>query len=166
MTAKRPRAAKMGPLGGDATDEEKTKRRNGVILVVCSTVLVVAAAVGGILLLTGGSPEDEATSAAREFAMLYQRGLNSSGRDVDASEFEPVVCEKVMPQLREAFSAKENPVPGTPQFTLTVKDVKTNGDTGSFTLATKVTSPGNADQTDDAPFELVKEDGDWRVCSL
>ncbi|ALG08950.1 hypothetical protein [Kibdelosporangium phytohabitans] len=164
MTAKRPRAAKLGPLGSE--NDEKTKRRNGVILVVASAVLVVAAAAGGILMLTGGSPEDDATSAAREFAQLYQRGLNSSGRDVDASAFEPVVCGQIMPQLREAFSAKENPVPGTPQFVLAVKDVKTNGDRGSFTLATKVTAPGTPEQSDDAAFDLVKEDGHWRVCSL
>lgn len=157
----------MGPLGGgDAAASGKTKRRNGVIMVVAAAVLVVAAAVGGLLLLTGGSAEDEASRVAREFAALYQRGLNSSGRDVDPAQFEPLVCQDVLPQLREAFSAKENPVPGTPQFALAVKDVKTDGDKGTFVLATKVTAPGTPDESDDATFDLVKQDGDWRVCGL
>nr|WP_042191973.1 hypothetical protein [Kibdelosporangium sp. MJ126-NF4]CEL20406.1 hypothetical protein [Kibdelosporangium sp. MJ126-NF4]CTQ97631.1 hypothetical protein [Kibdelosporangium sp. MJ126-NF4] len=160
-TPKRPRAAKMGPLGG----EEETKRRNGVILVVVATVIVVVAAVGGILLLVSSS-EDEPTTVARKFTSLYQRGLNTSGRDVAASEFEPLACKEIMPQLRDAFAAKENPVVGAPQFALTVKDVKTDGDKGSFTMSTKVTMPGTQDQSSDESFKLVKEDGDWRVCGL
>jgi hypothetical protein len=162
VTGKRPRAAKMGPLG----HSEDTKRRNGVILVVIATVVVVAVALGGILLLTGGSGDDEATTVAKEFTELYQRGLNSSGRDIDAADFEPLVCKDVLQQLRDAFSEKEDPVPGTPQFTLTVKDVRTDGDKGTFTMGTKVTMPGTPDQNEDEPFELVKEDGDWRVCGL
>lgn len=153
----------MAPLG----HSEDTQRRNGVILVVVATVVVVAVVLGGILLLTGGSgDDDEAATVAREFADLYQRGLNSSGRDIDAADFEPLVCADVLQQLRDAFSEKEEPVPGTPQFTLTVKDVRTNGDRGTFTMGTKVTAPGTPEQHEDEPFQLVKQDGDWRVCGL
>ncbi|RSM78540.1 hypothetical protein DMH04_33295 [Kibdelosporangium aridum] len=162
MIQKRPRAAKMGPLGRT----EETKRRNGVILVVAATVLVAGIVVGGILLLTGGSSDDEPTTVAREFAEIYQRGLNTSGRDVNVDDFEPLVCKEYMQQLRDAFAAKENPVPGAPQFTLTVKDVTTEGDKGKFTMGTRVTAPGTPEQNEDEPFDLVKEDGDWRVCGL
>ncbi|MCE7003404.1 hypothetical protein LWC34_11270 [Kibdelosporangium philippinense] len=163
MIQKRPRAAKMTQLGRT----EETKRRNGVILVAGATVLVAGVTVGGILLLTGGSgSDDEPTTVAREFAALYQRGLNSSGRDVEADEFEPLVCTENMQNLRDAFSEKQNPVPGMPQFTLTVKDVKTDGDRGTFTMGTHVTSPGVPDENADEQFTLVVQDGDWRVCGL
>ena len=142
------------------------KRRNAWILVSVASVLLAVVAIVGLILLASGGPTDDPTAAARRFAELYQRGLNSSGRDVDVNDFESVVCSAVMPQLKEAFSEKENPVPGTPQFKLTVKDVQTNGDKGSFKVDTEVTAPGNEKQNDEETFQLVMESRGWRVCGL
>jgi hypothetical protein len=145
---------------------EDTRRRNGRILMIVAAVLVLAIGGLGAYLLSADSGTDDPNTAARQFVEVYQRGLNSSGRDVDVSDFEPVVCEANMQQLREVFSAKENPVEGAPQFRLSVKDVKTEGDKGSFTVATEITLPGADNQSTDENFALVKEDGTWRVCGL
>jgi hypothetical protein len=146
---------------------EDAKRRNGFILVIVAVVLVLIVAGAGVFLLTrGGGSTDDPTEAAQEFTALYERGLNTSGRDVDVADFERVVCAAVMPSMREAFSAKENPVEGAPRFTLSVKDVKTEGDKGSFTVTSEVTSPGSEKQTSDEPFVLVLENGGWRVCGI
>jgi hypothetical protein len=146
---------------------EDAKRRNGFILVIVAVVLVLIVAGVGVFLLTrGGGSTDDPTEAAQEFTALYERGLNTSGRDVDVADFEAVVCAAVMPSMREAFSAKENPVEGAPRFTLSVKDVKTEGDKGSFTVTSEVTSPGSEKQTSDEPFVLVLENGGWRVCGI
>ena len=58
------------------------------------------------------------------------------------------------------------PVEGAPQFKLSVKDVKTEGDKGSFTVVSEVTAPGNDKETSDEPFILVLENGGWRVCGI
>jgi flagellar basal body-associated protein FliL len=146
---------------------EEAKRRNGFILVIVAVVLVLIVAGVGVFLLTRGGSTDDPTEAAREFTTLYERGLNTSGRDVDVADFEPLVCAAVMPSMREAFSAKENPVEGAPQFKLSVKDVKTEGDKGSFTVTSEITTPGNDKETSDEPaFTLVLENGGWRVCGI
>jgi hypothetical protein len=143
---------------------EDTRRRNGRILMIVAAVLVLAIGGLGVYLLVSDDGTDDPNTAARTFVDVYQRGLNSSGRDVDIADFEPVVCAADMQQLREAFADKENLVEGAPQFRLSVKDLKTDGDNGSFTVATEITSPGDEEQTADENFTLVKEDGDWRVC--
>jgi hypothetical protein len=140
------------------------KRRNGLILLIVAGVLVLAVAGAGVFLLTGGS--DEPDDVAKEFVELYQRGLNSSGRDVDAGEFEPVVCAENMAGIREVFAATEKPVDGMPEFALSVKDVKTEGDKGSFTVLSEITVPGAEKQSADETFGLVKQNGSWRVCGL
>jgi hypothetical protein len=147
-----------------STDDE-VKRRNGFLLIIGAVVaLLVIVGAGVFLLMSGDGPTDDATEAAQEFTSLYERGLNSVGRDIDADDFEPVVCAAVLPSLREAFSAKENPVEGTPQFKLSIKDVKTEGDRGGFTVVSEITAPGEDKQTTDEPFALVQENGGWRVC--
>ncbi|MBP2325655.1 hypothetical protein JOF56_006040 [Kibdelosporangium banguiense] len=143
-----------------------TRRRNGLILVTVAVVLVLVVAGVGVFLLSGNGSTDDPAEAAQEFTSLYQRGLNSSGRDVDVADFEPVVCAAVMPSMREAFSAKENPVEGAPQFKLSVKDVRTEGDKGSFTVISEITVPASEKQTTDEPFTLVLENGGWRVCGI
>ena len=141
-----------------------TQRRNGLILVVGAVVLVLVVVGVGVFLLTRNGPTDDATEAAQEFTSLYERGLNSAGRDIDPADFEPVVCAEVLPALREAFSAKEDPVEGTPQFALSVKDVRTEGDKGNFTVVSEITVPGNDKETTEEQFGLVRQNGGWRVC--
>jgi hypothetical protein len=145
---------------------EDAKRRNGFILVIAAVVLVLIVVGVGVFLLTRGGSTDDPTEAAQEFTALYERGLNTSGRDVDVADFEPVVCAAVMPSMREAFSAKENPVEGAPQFKLSVKDVRTEGDKGSFVVTSEISSPGSEKQTNDEPFVLMLENGGWRVCGI
>jgi hypothetical protein len=147
---------------------EDSRRRNGRILVIAAIALVVVAAGVGIFLLTRGKAggTDDPRAAAQKFVEIYQRGLNTSGRDVDVADFEPVVCKADMTGLREAFSAKEDPVDGNPRFTLSIKDLKTEADKGSFTINSEVSVPGAANDVSDEEFGLVKEDGDWRVCGL
>lgn len=145
---------------------EDSKRRNGLILMIVAGVLVLAVAGAGVFLLTGGSSDDPGEVAA-EFVDLYQRGLNSSGRDVDASEFEPVVCAQNMPGIRQVFAATGKPEDGMPKFALSIKDVKTDGDKGSFTVVSEITVPGTEKkESADETFGLVKQDGSWRVCGL
>jgi hypothetical protein len=142
-----------------------SERRNGLIMAAVAGALVLAAGGVGVYLLSGTDTGDPAT-AARQFVDVYQRGLNSAGRDVDVADFEAVVCESDMPQLREVFSAKENPVEGAPQFRLSVKNVNTDGDKGSFTVATEISVPGSDKQRTDDTFNLVKNTNGWRVCGL
>ena len=147
-----------------STDDE-VQRRNGFLLIIGAVViLVVIVGVGVFLLTSSDGPTDEATEAAQQFTSLYERGLNSVGRDIDTDDFEPVVCAAVLPALREAFSVEENPVDGTPQFKLSVRDVRTDGDKGGFTVVSEITVPGEEKQTTDEPFVLVQQDGGWRVC--
>ncbi|MEV4319856.1 hypothetical protein [Actinocrispum sp. NPDC049592] len=151
------------------TNEEPSRRRNGRILVIVAIALVLVVGGVGVFLLTRGgssSGTDDPNSAAQRFTEVYQRGLNTSGRDVNVDEFAPVVCNADMEGLREAFSAKENPVDGAPQFKLSVKNVKTENDKGSFTISSEVTVPGQDNDFSDEEFGLVKEDGSWRVCGL
>jgi hypothetical protein len=149
----------------EPSDTDNIKRRNGFILIVGAVVaLLVVAGVGVFLLTSGSEPTDDATEAAQEFASLYERGLNSVGRDIDPDDFEPVVCAEVLQSLRDAFSDQENSVEGTPQFKLSVKDVKTEGDKGSFTVISEITVPGDEKQTTEEPFNLIVENGGWRVC--
>jgi hypothetical protein len=146
---------------------EDSRKRNGRILVIVAIALVVVVAGVGVFLLTRGpGGTDDPNAAAQKFAEIYQRGLNTSGRDVDVADFEPVVCKADMTGLREAFSAKEDPVEGAPQFKLSIKDLKTEADKGSFTINSEVSVPGAANDVSDEVFGLVKEDGSWRVCGL
>jgi hypothetical protein len=146
---------------------EDTRRRNGRILVIVAIVLVLIVGGVGVFLLTrGNGGTDDPNAAVQKFVEVYQRGLNTSGRDVNVADFEPVVCNADMAGLREAFSAKEDPVQGTPQFKLSIKDLKTENDKGSFTISSEVTVPGAANESTDEQFGLVKENGNWRVCGL
>lgn len=145
---------------------EDSRRRNGRVLVIAAIALVLVAGGVGVFLLTRGGGTDDPRSAAQKFVEAYQRGLNTSGRDVNIDDFEPVVCKADMTGLREAFSAKEEPVDGAPQFTLTIKELKTEADKGSFTINSEVSVPGADNDVSDEVFGLVKEDGDWRVCGL
>lgn len=146
---------------------EDARRRNGRILVIVAAALVIVVGGVGVFLLTrGGGGSADPNVAARSFVDAYQRGLNSSGRDVEAKDFEPFVCAADRPGIQEAFSAKENPAEGAPQFKLSVKDLKTDGDQGSFTVASQITTPGADSASADENFTLVKEDGDWRVCGI
>lgn len=148
-----------------AVTTKDAKRRNGFILMIVAGVLVLAVAGAGVFLLTGGSSDDP-DEVATEFVELYQRGLNSSGRDVDPGEFEPVVCAENMAGIREVFAATEKPVDGMPKFALSIKDVKTDGDKGTFTVVSEITVPGTEKQSADETFGLVEQDGSWRVCGL
>jgi hypothetical protein len=149
------------------TTDDQRRRRNGRILVVAAGVILMAIiGVGVVLLTSGGDGTDDPTRAAQSFVDAYQRGLNSAGRDVKAEDFEPYVCAKDMDGIREAFSAKENPTNGQPQFRMSVKDVKTDGDNGSFTITSVITTPGAATTNDEENYGLVKEQGTWRVCGL
>jgi hypothetical protein len=149
------------------TTDDQRRRRNGRILVVAAGVILMAIiGVGVVLLTSGGDGTDDPTRAAQSFVDAYQRGLNSAGRDVKAEDFEPYVCAKDMDGIRDAFSAKENPTDGQPQFKMSVKDVKTDGDNGSFTITSVITTPGAATTNDEENYGLVKEQGTWRVCGL
>jgi hypothetical protein len=143
-----------------------TKRHNGMILVIVAAALVLVVGGVGVFLLTRDGGTDDPNAAARQFVDAYQRGLNSSGRDANVADFEPVVCAANMPQLREVFSAKESPTEGAPQFRLSIKDVKTDGDKGSFTVDSEISVPGTDKQSAEEDFTLVKENGDWKVCGL
>ncbi len=150
------------------TNEEPSRRRNGRILVIVAIALVLVVGGVGVFLLTRGTSggTDDPTAAAQRFTEVYQRGLNTSGRDVNVDDFAPVVCNADMAGLREAFSAKEDPVDGAPQFKLSVKNLKTENDKGSFTISSEVSVPGQDNDFSDEEFGLVKEDGSWRVCGL
>jgi hypothetical protein len=149
------------------TTDEQRKRRNGRIMVLVAGVLLLAIIGVGVFLLTkGDGGTDDPTKAAQSFVDVYQRGLNSAGRDVQAGDFEPYVCAQDMDGIKEAFSAKENPVDGQPRFAMTVKDVKTDGDKGSFTITSVITTPDAAPTNDEENYGLVKENGTWRVCGL
>ena len=145
---------------------EDARRRNGRILVIVAAALVIVVGGIGVFLLTRSGGSADPNVAAQSFVDAYQRGLNSSGRDVEAKDFEPFVCAADRPGIAEAFSAKENPVKGAPQFKLSVKDLKTDGDKGSFTVGSQITTPGADNTSADENFTLVKEDGDWRVCGI
>ncbi|TCO53526.1 hypothetical protein [Actinocrispum wychmicini] len=146
---------------------EDSRRRNGRILVIVAAALIVIVGGVGILLLTrGDGGTDDPNRAAQSFVDVYQRGLNSSGRDVSASDFAPFVCAADMDGIKEAFSVKENPVDGEPRFRMSVKDVKTDGDKGSFTVVSQISAPGTQPTSEDENYSLVKESGSWRVCGL
>jgi hypothetical protein len=146
---------------------DDARRRNGRIMVIVAIALVVVVGGVGVFLLTrGDGGTDDPNRAAKSFVDVYQRGLNSAGRDVEAADFAPFVCAADMDGIKEAFSAKENPVEGQPRFTLSIKDVKTDGDQGSFTVTSEISAPGTDKTSDEENFGLVKENGDWRVCGL
>lgn len=148
------------------TDDPK-RRRNGRILVIAAAALVVVAGAVGVLLLTrGDGGTDDPNRAAQSFVEAYQRGLNSAGRDIAANDFAPFVCAADMDGIKEAFSVKENPTADEPQFKMSVKDVKTDGDKGSFTVTSQITAPGTQPTSEDESYSLVKENGSWKVCGL
>jgi hypothetical protein len=149
------------------TTEDARRRRNGrILMIVAAALVVIVGGVGVFLLTRGNGGTDDPNKAAQSFVDAYQRGLNSSGRDVQVKDFEPFVCAADLDGIREAFSAKENPVDGAPRFKMSVKDVKTDGDHGSFTVTSEVTAPGTDKQSDEENFGLSKENGSWRVCGL
>ncbi|MEU1985507.1 hypothetical protein [Nocardia sp. NPDC019395] len=145
------------------------KRRTGLIIGAVVAVLVVAAAVAAMVVLTlqGKTPlssdEQQIESTLREFyGTLTDDGFEAASQlacKADRDEF------AAMPDADKAEAEKL-------AFAVDIKsvdDIVVTGDkakakiTGTFTFA----MPGDSDdESDDSSEEnLVKEDGEWRVCS-
>lgn len=133
----------------------------------------------------GGMNPNDPKSVAVAWADKYSRAYNSDYQEVKASDLKPLMCQsqyKGLDEEQQQADAKRGngssgsavPTPSHRKYTLSVGDVKANGDTATAMItATPQSAAGSSDgPSGSAPnakpetraFEMKKEGGGWKVC--
>jgi hypothetical protein len=164
------------------------KKNNTGVLVTIIVVAVLVLGGGGIglyLLLKddgtgnsagGGGPVGGTTATAQQvaeqFGTVYRRLATSAFGAVTPDDLDPLVCSADMGPLRDDYQnaeEKNRTSPQTPNvtsLTVTIKDLKTQGDTGTFTLHIEGINTRGEPDSADQDLKLVKENGAWQICGL
>ncbi|WP_157224259.1 Rv0361 family membrane protein [Nocardia paucivorans] len=125
-------------------------------------VLVVAAGVGIFLLVsdngTGGTDQDDPRAVAQAF-------VNSNGNQED------LLCKADLDKIKDAQESLGPQPTGIPDMDMSAKstlksvNVPEGSNSGTFTVAISMNIAGESlNQT--VTYDLVKEDGEWKVCGL
>lgn len=141
-------------------------------------ILVLGGGGLGIYFLTKsddtGSQVDgsDPKAVAERFASVYQNAVNTDLDGFDVGQFKPVMCgadyERVREETdrtlknRETKGRKPSKRPASERLTIGVKDLKVEGDKGTFALAWK--EPDGDDK--ERELHLEKASGNWVVCGL
>ncbi|NUS91444.1 MAG: hypothetical protein HOQ36_03375 [Nocardia sp.] len=174
-----PPAGPTGPQPSDGTQSGRPapdghpqpprKRRTGLIIgVVVAVVLVVAAVAAGVVLTVQGrtplsSDEQQVEASLREFySTLSDDGFAAATQlacKADRDEFDAMSDSEKAEAEKLGFKVAID----------SVDNIAVTGDRAKAEIKGKfsLSAPGGEDeQMDDSSEEnLVKEDGEWRVCS-
>ncbi|NKY56662.1 hypothetical protein [Nocardia flavorosea] len=122
-------------------------------------VLVAGLGVGGYFLLAGGGGAGNPRAVAQQFV------------DGDGANKE-LICASDLAKIEEAGASAPRPtepvtVPDGAAATseLVSVDVPEGSDKGTFTVKTDVTV-GTQSHSQTVEYDLVEEDGDWKVCGI
>lgn len=152
------------PEGAGDVPAPKRKRTGLVIGAVAAAVVILGGGAALIFAFTGG---DSARTVAEKYVAVSTKETQRPA-SVTAADYRPLICGKSMPQIEQVQKQKEQFLKTAKPEQLemikkvrnTVKDVRTDGDSGTVTLETA--APGTPPQT--AQLNLVKEGGDWKLC--
>ena len=129
-------------------------------------LVVIALAIGAFVLLGGSGgndPRDVAQTVVDEMNKLenanagtIENQLCNSQKEAFRKEFDDFVngFKELKAQAGSDFTAK-----------FSLGDVRTEGDTGSFDIIAEASFQGESNK-ETIPAQLVREDGDWKVCDL
>jgi hypothetical protein len=149
------------------TEEEAAppKKRKALVLSIAAAVVVLGVG-GGLAYWYFWS--DSAQSVAEDYVALQNKEVQDP-HSVTAESYRPVVCDRAMPAINELQMQKQQFLAqATPadlgrikQVKMTLKNVEAGGDSGRATVET--TAPGQQSQT--ADLNLIKQNGEWRLCA-
>lgn len=164
------------------------KPKTGLIaaLIIVGILVIGGGGVGAYFLLSddkgaesggsggGGTDNGDPKAVAEKFADAYETAINvSSFEEVDIKDLQPLLCAGDYRKLEEqvsngregekSASARPEKRPGSEEIDVGAKDVKVDGDSGTFKL-TGTRKSGEREK--DRPLDLERKDGEWRVCVL
>jgi len=158
----------MPPPGGQPPRQGKSKVGLIIGIVVLVLVLVAGGAVAAVLTVQGKTPlasdEKKVETTVRDFYdTLSNDGMAAAAAmscRSDADEFD------TLPENQKTEIDKA-------QFTVdivSIEDIEVNGDKAKATVNGKMTlaAPGGGEDMEteeSSPESLVKEDGEWKICS-
>lgn len=171
------------PPGYLAGPPPKPPRTGLIVTLIIVGILVLGGGGAGIYFLTKGDDKGSGTggavdsgdpqAVAQRFADSFEKVVNSDLWDFRAEDFKPIVCGQDFDRLkketertletRQSRGRKPTQRPQADQVDAGVKDVKVEGDHGTFEM-TQVERDGK--KLKDRPFKLVRESGDWKVCGF
>ncbi|HET8641853.1 MAG TPA: hypothetical protein VFM37_07935 [Pseudonocardiaceae bacterium] len=128
-------------------------------------LVVIALAIGAYFAFggQGNDPQQVAQTVVDEMnklenadAATIENVLCSADKEAFRQEFDEFISgfKELKEQTGEGFEAK-----------FTLGDVRTEGDTGSFDIIAEASFQGETNK-ETIPAQLVREDGDWKVCDL
>ena len=157
--------AGFGQPGGYAQPPAKKKSALPWILGGLGVLVVIALAVAAFLAF-GGSGDDP-----REVAQTVVDEMNKL-ENANADTIENLTCNAQKDTFRQDFDDfingfKELKEQAGDDFTatFTLGDVRTEGDTGTFDIVAEAQFKGETNK-ETIPGQLVREDGEWKVCDL
>lgn len=146
--------------------KRRSRKKIGILVgsIAAALIIVGGGATAAYVFLFGSSAE----AAAQRYVDLTAQETQEP-RSVNADDYRAVVCDKAMPQIEQIQQQKEQYLKqANPQQLDQVKQVQTelegvqqNGDEGTAKI--KTTVPGQQPQSSE--LNLVKEDGDWKLCA-
>jgi hypothetical protein len=177
-----------GPQPGWGAPPPPKKPRTGLIVsLIIVVVLVLGGGGAGIYFLAKGSDKPSEPGAgtgtpaagdpeqvANRYAELYAEAINSDLEGFDVRDFKPIMCAKDYDNVhretdrtiraRESGRRKPSPRPEAQRVTIGVKDLKVNGDHGTFKMTRK--ERGSTGSPRDVPLDLQRDGDNWRICGL
>jgi hypothetical protein len=154
----------------------KRGNRKLIIAVVIAVVVLIGGGVTIVAMASNDSPEEVAlrqnTAEARvvvdKFAVLFGQARNDGAFAVSKADVQALLCAREQDALDQEWQDRENkeinrsnsPTPSA-RLEMTVRDVRVEGDKGVATLTGAI-----ADRKTDQDFELLKENGQWKVCGV
>lgn len=125
-------------------------------------VLVVAAGVGVYFLISDGGPAGTAQGDPREVAQAF---VNGGGNQED------LLCQADLGRIEDTEQSLGTQPTDIPDMDITAKstlksvDVPDGSDSGTFTVEVSMDIAGES-MNHTVTYDLVKEDGEWKVCGL
>ena len=128
-------------------------------------LVVIALAIGAFLAFggSGGDPQEVAQAVVDEMNKL---------ENADAAKLESLTCSAEKDTIRASLDElnagfKEIKEEAGDDFSakFILGDVRTDGDTGTFDLTVEASFQGET-SSESFTGQLLREDGDWKVCDL
>jgi hypothetical protein len=154
-------------------------RRSNVKMLIAIGLAVLVLAGGGVTIVALASrdtPEDialqksktEARGVVERCAVLFGQARNEGPFALSKEDVKALLCAREQDALDQEWQDREfkdstrsyAPTP-TARLEMSIKDIQIRGDSGVATLTGTI-----ADRKTDQDFELLKEDGQWKVCGV
>ncbi|TCO53527.1 hypothetical protein [Actinocrispum wychmicini] len=164
------------PPTPDVGPPARRGNRKLTIAIAAAVVVVVGGGVTLIAVASNGSPQEvalrkdtaDARAVSEKFAVLFGQARNDGVFALSESDVKALLCTREQDALDQEWQDRQNkeinrpvtPVPNA-RLQMTVRDVRIHGDNGVATLTGAI-----ADRRTDQDFQLLKEDGQWKVCDV